>query len=544
MARKKKKTSDSIRWPDGKAPAAIYARVSSDNQDVENSVDAQVAKCREWGGRNGYVIVRVFIDRARSGRASNRPDFQEMLDVAGNSDCDFQTVLVWRFSRFYRDRIESAFYKERLRKNGVSVVSINEPVDDSAVGRFTEGMLEAVDGFQSDIIGEDVRRGTRNLASAGFFLGSAAPYGMIKVEVPDGERIRNKLSPDPLTASNVRRLFDLALEEKTEGQITTLLNNEGIPNASGGRWKSKRVHDVLTNPHYAGTIVWGQSSEKDDPVITPNAHPGIVTQEEFDRVQALLQARAPEVANPRNIGSQHLLSGLVKCRQCGANFTYAPCGKKVKIYRYLVCNNRKEHGAKVCDGPRLSADKFEPEVMDTILEDILVQSTIGHAMQELRNESGDNITQAKSRLNDIEKRLKNVMHRQDRIFLAYEKGEVSLERYAARNRELEGMKYQIEAEQKQTMTTTDERAIILENPTAILAYTRELATFLRTKEYSRCKPWLKSFVRCIWIEPGRATIQYKIPLPEGGRSPGKIKQPIELLDKILPSTRLGPHTRG
>ena len=67
--------------------------------------------------------------------------------------------------------------------------------------------------------------------------------------------MRHKLAPDPRTAPNVRRVFDLALLEMTEGQIRKRLNLEGIPNASGGRWRSHRIHEALTNPHYAGTIV-------------------------------------------------------------------------------------------------------------------------------------------------------------------------------------------------------------------------------------------------------------------------------------------------
>ena len=54
------------------------------NQDVENSVDAQVKECRAWAERNGHVVIREFIDRARSGRASDRPDFQEMMEAAGD----------------------------------------------------------------------------------------------------------------------------------------------------------------------------------------------------------------------------------------------------------------------------------------------------------------------------------------------------------------------------------------------------------------------------------------------------------------------------
>ena len=88
-------------------------------------------------------------------------------------------------------------------------------------------------------------------------------------------------------------------------------NREGIPNAGGGRWNSKRVHDVLTNLHYAGAIAWGAWT--DDPVMTPGAHRGIVEPGEFDRVQELLRSRVHTQVHPRHAGSRHAFSGLLKC---------------------------------------------------------------------------------------------------------------------------------------------------------------------------------------------------------------------------------------
>ena len=524
---------------------AIYARVSSQNQDVENSVDAQVKECRAWAERNGYVVIRVFIDRARSGRASDRPDFQEMMDAAADPQCEFQVVLVWRFSRFFRDRLESAFHKNRLRKNGVGVVSINEPVEDTAVGRLTEGVLEAIDGFQSEIIGEDVSRGKRHLAGLGFFCGRQAPFGMTRIEVTDDDgKTRYKLAPDPITGPYVRRLFDLGLEGKTVGQATKSLNAESVPGPNGKPWKAKRAHDALTNLHYDGTIVWGKSSTKFDPVITPNSHVGIITPEEFARVQELLKARAPDVKNPRHAGSEHLLSGMVKCRQCGSSYTYATAGKKKEIYRYLVCDKRKNEGIAGCDSPWLPKDEFETLVMDKTLSDILVANTIDPALQELRAESGGPVTKAQREADDKEKRLADIDRRQDRIFMAYENGEVDLERYGKRNRELEDAKSRIQAEHQKDKDTTGQTAIILENPATVLAYTQELNEFLRTEEKTRCKPWLESFIKYIWVEPGRGTVQYRIPLPGGSRFSGQTRRTFDLGEKVRRSTRSGPPTRG
>ncbi len=542
MARKKQRTPESLRWPDGRLPVAIYARVSSDAQDVENSIDAQLKECRAWAERNGYVVVHEFIDKARSGRADKRPDFQEMVDAAESPDCQFAGVVVWKFSRFFRNKDESAFYKQKLRKNNVRVISVNEPVDDSSVGRLTESLLEAIDGFQSDQIGEEVRRGTHNLASRGFFMGRVPPYGMMKVKVLDGGKERNKLAPDPETAAYVRRMFDLALEDRTEGQITKTLNAEGIPGPNGGRWKANRVHDGLTNRHHEGTIVWGINS--DDPVIAPNSHPGIVTPEEFERVQQKLRSRAREAVNPRTAGSEHLFAALVRCRQCGHSYTYSITGRDREKHLYLVCSNRKENGVEACDSPWMPANEFEPMVIAEILDDLLVPEHTSHLIEEMRAESGEAVTKAEKQLEEIEKRLKDVERRQDRLLEAYEVGGVELQRYTARNREHEETKQRIKAERDNAMSAMDESSIILQNSEDVVGYTKELASFLSDEETSRCKPWLKTFLKCIWIEPGKGHLQYRIPLPTGGQFPGQTRRSFELGEKVRRSTRSAPPTRG
>ena len=545
MARRNNRAPRRLEQPDGKIPVAIYARVSSYSQDVENSTDAQLLRCREWAERNNRVVVRVFVDKARSGRADARPDFRQMIEESTDPNCPFLEVLVWKFSRFYRNHEESIFYKRKLRNNLVKVVSINEPVADSAVGRLTEGMLELVDGFQSEYIGEEVKRGTHNLAARGFFCGRVAPFGMMKVEVEDGGTTRHKLAPDPETSGFIRRLFDLALEEKTEKQISEAVNNEGIPSANGGTWPPNRVHDALTNRHYEGTIVWGETSVTGPPTVTPNAHEGIVTPDEFKRVRELLRGRAYEVVNPRHAGSPYLLSSLVSCKQCGAPYNYTPPKEKNgKYYHYLVCKTRKEQKKEACDSPRLAKEDFEQRVMDAILNDILTPDNIQRAIQELEADKDSSQSKEMRLLDDVDKRLQSVGERRNRLYLAYENGDVDYQKYSSRNAELKQMEDQTAREKERIMETLDDEVIILENPDAVLAYSKELVQFLRTEEPLRCRPWLTRFIKRIWIEPHWATVQYRIPLPEGSQYAGLTRRRIPLTNTVRPSTRSGPHTRG
>ena len=133
---------------------AIYARVSSDRQDLDLSVSAQLRALRDYATRNGYVVGKEYVDEAESGKTTDRPQFREMIAQARKLSKPFDVILVWKYSRFARNREDSIVFKAMLRKVGVQVISINEPVEDTPTGRLLEAMIESLDEFYSANLGE------------------------------------------------------------------------------------------------------------------------------------------------------------------------------------------------------------------------------------------------------------------------------------------------------------------------------------------------------------------------------------------------------
>ena len=130
-------------------PAALYARVSSDRQDVDLSVSAQLRALKEYAKANGYSVAREYVDEAESGRVADRPQFREMIEEGGKAKAPFDVILVWKFSRFTRKREHAVAFKSQLRRKGIRVVSITEQAEDNATGRLLEGIIESVDEFYS-----------------------------------------------------------------------------------------------------------------------------------------------------------------------------------------------------------------------------------------------------------------------------------------------------------------------------------------------------------------------------------------------------------
>ena len=112
-------------------PAALYARVSSDRQDVDLSVSAQLRALKDYAKANGYSVAREYVDEAESGRVADRPQFREMIEEGSQPKAPFEVILVWKFSRFTRKREHAVAFKSMLRRKGVRVVSITEHADDS-----------------------------------------------------------------------------------------------------------------------------------------------------------------------------------------------------------------------------------------------------------------------------------------------------------------------------------------------------------------------------------------------------------------------------
>ena len=102
-------------------PVALYARVSSDRQDVDLSVAAQLRALRDYAEKNDYLVAREYVDEAESGRIADRPEFQKMLNEANKPEAPFKEILVWKFSRFTRKREHAVAFKSMLLAQGVQV---------------------------------------------------------------------------------------------------------------------------------------------------------------------------------------------------------------------------------------------------------------------------------------------------------------------------------------------------------------------------------------------------------------------------------------
>jgi site-specific DNA recombinase len=502
---------------------AIYARVSSDSQDVDLSISAQLRALKEYAAKQGHEIVREFVDEAESGRTASRPAFREMIALAKTKPPPFETILVWKLNRFSRSRIDSITYKALLKSKGIKIISINEPLDDSPSGQLLEGIIESIDEFYSANLGQDVKRGMRENAQRGFFNGSRPPYGLHKVAEQDGAKTRYKLEPDPddsVAVRVVRRMFGMALKDVGCKEIAKVMNREGFRTGNRQRWGKTTVHKILTNEAYCGTLIWGGRPghpaihSADPPVRVENAWPAIIDPATFALVQEKMASKRPRTIHPRTIPSPYLLSGFLFC-SCG----HAMIGRSAKSHQYFyyTCNGGFKKGKDACNARPLPKDKLEQMVIEQVKRRILNQQSLEElvGLVNMELDSAHNILREK--LDVIDAELDDMKIRLSKLYDALETDKLSLDDLAPRIKEIRSQQDQLSKTRLVLEAEKSTQMVKHIDVETVKAYAIDLQHLLGEASFLESKAFLRSFVKRIEIDGGSAKVHYILPMPPEGR---------------------------
>ena len=509
----------------GTKPAALYARVSSDRQDVDLSVAAQLRALRDYAEKNGYSVAREYVDEAESGRVADRPEFRKMIEEGSQPKAPFEVILVWKFSRFTRKREHAVAFKSMLRRKGVRVVSITEHADDTPTGKLMEAIIESVDEFYSENLAQEVTRGMREAASRGFWISSHAPYGYNRVMVQDGPKKRPTLEIDPDVAPTVKRMYDMAEAGNGTLEIIRTLNNEGIASPRGKLWARTSVHNILTNEAYTGTLVWGANAKDNaDPVRVEKAFPAIVTKAQLQRVGKRLNSRAPKFSHPRRVGSSYLL----KCKTPLIG-RFAQSGK----YSYYVCQSNIKLGRDACETPTLNARRFEELVVAKIRSNVLTEGNIRDLVKVVAEETDGVTREQRKRLETIEDELEDVKRKLGRIWHFIETSDAVMADASDRIREHRERQERLEYFAEQARAVLAQRRKVLDDVNTIAAYAKDMKDFLKESELTERRAFIQSFVKEIVVVPGDALLRYTVPMPDDSLIPGRAAEKVTLPVPVL-----------
>ena len=494
---------------------ALYARVSSDKQDVDLSISAQLKALKKYAHEHDYQVVAEFVDEAETGRTSARPEFKKMISMARRPEKPFDLILVYKYSRFARNREDSIVFKAMLKKKGIQVVSITEPFEDTPTGRLLQAFIESLDEFYSDNLGEEVTRGMRESASRGFYLSSKPPYGYRKIRVRDGGKERTKLEINPDEAPVVTSIFSDISSGMGLTEIAKELNSKGIRGPRGKGWGKTGLYSILGNEIHTGTFIWGRNSKRGlEPIRVEGACPAIVDRETFNRVHNLLKDRAPVKIHPKRASSRFLLSGLARCGYCGK----ALIGQDAKSgkFSYYVCSTLCKKGAGSCLSRYLNSTKFEGLVIDKIKQHILTEDNLV-CLVNLVNEEMDSASKSyQNELGLILNEMGDVNSRLERLYDAIETGKVELDDLAPRIRQLRTRQEQLQDRKIEIENMLSDRRVELADLKVVRHYVNDLRNLLSESPLTERRAFIRSFVKEVKVTGDEALLTYTMPLPPEG----------------------------
>jgi site-specific DNA recombinase len=517
--------------------AVLYGRVSSDKQDVDLSISAQLKNLREYAARNGYKVIREFVDEAESGRTADRPAFREMVAMARHSPRPFDAVLIWKYSRFARSREDSIVYKTILRKSGIQVISITEPFEDTPTGRLLEAIIESLDEFYSANLGEEIVRGLRESASRGFYLHSRPPYGYRKVKVKDGGKERPRLEIEPDQAKIVVSIFNSIIEGKGLKEIVKDLNHNGVPGPDKKGWGKTTLHKLLTNEAYTGTLIWGRTSKRNlEPIRVKGAWPAIVDREMFNTIRSKLSSRSPARLNPRQLSSRYLLSGLARCGHCGK----ALVGQEAKggKFSYYVCGTLLKKGAGSCGARYLNSRKFEEVVINKVKEHILTEENLCELARLINEEMDASLIKYRDELDVISVGITGINSRLERLYDALETGKIELDDLSPRIQHLRRQQEQLQARKWELEALLANRHKELVDLEMVTRCVDDLRNLLDESSIIERKSFIRSFVKEIKVTGDEVLLTYTMPLPPEGT----LEEKMPVLYSVRPSGAGGIRT--
>jgi site-specific DNA recombinase len=480
-----------------KTKAVIYARFSSENQRDE-SIDAQIRAIQEYAKRNNIEIIEIYTDRARSATSDKRPDFQRM--VKDSEKENFDMVIVHKLDRFSRDKYDSVYYKKRLLKNGVKVVSVTEQLDDSPESVILESVLEGMADYYSKNLAREAMKGMKETAYKCQHTGGTPPLGY------DVDKETRKYIINPNEAEAVKLIFEKYLQGHTVMSIVNELNDRGYRTKKGVLFGTNSIRSIIKNEKYCGTFVFNKSASKDafgrrngsktkddkDIIKIKGGVPAIVTEDDYNRAQSLMESKMNGKGGRQKAKEIYLLSGIIKCKCGHAMYGNRRKPKGKPLYVSYRCGARHKKGVNSdCKTPEIRKEYIEDYVL-TELENFLVNDEVASSIVENVNKYVDQENNVyKEKLSYIKKEVTTIDGQIGNIIKAVMDG-FSSEELKTKLDELKKEKGRLEIEKIKYSKEVTAPEIDVKTVREKLNHLRE---YVKTRNLPECRKLIKDFVK-------------------------------------------------
>jgi len=440
--------------------AATYARVSTERQERQQTIDSQITVLSAWAEGAGHELraEHVFRDEGYSGTRLDRPGLDALRDAVRDAEVDIVAVLAP--DRLARKYAYQALILEEFRRAGCEVAFLNHSISDNPGDQLLLQIQGAVAEYERALLSERFRRGKLQKARAGWFIGGHAPYGYRYIPCRDGAG--GRLEIDDMEAAFVRMLYGWLVDERmTIRQILKRLNfGPWYPRSGKHPWSPSVVHHILSEPVYTGTtyanrydLVEAKKPRSRKPSyagkgcrrIRPREQwiaipvPAIIEQGLWDRAQAQL-ARNAKLSFRNNQKHNHLLRCLLTCSACGLAMhgvakTLAG-GVARNYYRCAGKDRVMTARAVACPRAHLDGERLETAVWEHIRALLVDPAQLLAQFERFASGTDREAQHAHAAQQQIQTRLARLARTDRRLVDAYQAEAISLEELAERRRSL------------------------------------------------------------------------------------------------------------
>ncbi|WP_428483773.1 recombinase family protein [Rhodopila sp.] len=528
--------------------AAIYARVSTERQERQQTIDSQLSALRGWVSAQGHVLAdaHVFRDEGFSGSRLDRPALDALRDAIRDSVVD--VVVVFNPDRLARKYAYQVLLMEEFRRADCEVVFLHHPISDDPNDQLLLQIQGAIAEYERAVLAERFRRGKLQKARDGNIISAKVPYGY-RYKTRCGA-VPARLVVDDAEASMIRQLYAWVADEGlTIRQCIKRLNDGPWVTRSGRRqWSSSVVHHILTDPVYIGTAYANRfdyvvpkkprrrsrrSTERTCRRPRPSEQwiaipaPPLVEQQVWDCVKAALTRNAT-LSFRRNKKHDYLLRCLLKCGRCGLGIhgCYFPAqgGRPGRRYYRCAGTDPLTTGREAkCPQARIEANGLEQAIWNHVvglLED--PSQVLAQFERFVTQAAGDGEDSSASQLRA---RIERLNRADQRLLDAYQAEVISLDELSGQRKALAEQRQRAEQQHEQRLRLRAQKLQAQEILASLTAFTHRVGSRLQTASITERQAILQLVIERIIVHDGSLEIQHVIPLQghtPGNASPAKV----------------------
>ena len=438
--------------------AATYARVSSDKQKEDKTIESQTALIRDYAQENDYSIPTDYVleDNGYSGDMLARPGLERLRDLAAEKHID--AVIIYCPDRLSRRYAYQVLLIEEFHKNGVEVLFIKSVKGETPEERLLLQFQGIIAEYERAQIMERSRRGKRHKAKQGCVnVLSNAPYGYKYIKKTEYANAAYQVNETE--AKIVQEIFASYTQDlKAIGEIARELTQRGVLTKTGKtRWERSVIWAILRNPAYTGKAAFGKTESCQRQRITrplrqkggfsprssankerPKSEwifipvPPLISEEQFELAAERLK-KNKQLAS-KNTKEYALLQGIVHCRECGYSYyltSTQTTKRKIRYYRCFGSDDYRHENGRVCKTRPIRQDDLDELVWQQIMK-LLQEPSLIESELKRRLEKSKDSNPTRKRQKNLQGQLSKLQRAKDKLLDAYQEDLIKIEELRTR----------------------------------------------------------------------------------------------------------------